>query len=78
VTLRVPQGTSSGKVFRVRGHGVPSSNSAAAGDLLVRVHIAVPNKLSSEETTAVEALSKVLRGSPRRYLDWNDKTGGDQ
>lgn len=78
VTLRVPKGTGSGKVFRVRGHGVPASNGAATGDLLVRVNVAVPSSLSPEETAAVEALSKALRESPRRHLDWDDKAGSDR
>ncbi|MDA8399181.1 MAG: molecular chaperone DnaJ [Actinomycetota bacterium] len=71
VTLRVPKGTGSGKIFRVRGHGVPAGNGAPVGDLLVRVDVAVPSELSPEEKGAVEALSKVMQDSPRNYLGWD-------
>lgn len=43
VTLKIPAGTTSGKTFRVRGRGVPSSRGKP-GDLLVKTEIAVPSK----------------------------------
>jgi molecular chaperone DnaJ len=67
VTLRVPPGTRSGRTFRVKGKGVPTSKGA--GDLLVTVEVAVPSKLSSAERKAVEALQAASNGeSPRAHL----------
>jgi molecular chaperone DnaJ len=66
VTLRIPAGTRSGRTFRVKGHGVPLSSGA--GDLLVTVEVAVPQKLSAAEREAIETLSGVVGESPRRYL----------
>ena len=66
VTLRVPAGTPSGRTFRVKGRGVPTSKGA--GDLLVTVEVAVPPKLTDQERHAVEALARATDQSPRSYL----------
>lgn len=64
VTLRVPAGTPSGRVLRVRGAGV-GDHSTGRGDLLVTVKVAVPTSLSDSERRAVEALAEATP-SPRR------------
>jgi molecular chaperone DnaJ len=67
VRLRVPPGTRSGRTFRVKGRGVQSKKGA--GDLLVTVEVAVPQKLSAAERKAVEALAAASDGtSPRAHL----------
>lgn len=50
VALRIPEGTQNGRVFRLRGKGMPARGSSPAGDLLVTVHVALPTDLSDEET----------------------------
>jgi molecular chaperone DnaJ len=54
VTLRIPQGTSNGRTFRVKGKGIPRKDGTR-GDLLVTVEVAVPAKLSAAAREAVEA-----------------------
>ncbi|MDX8404405.1 MAG: molecular chaperone DnaJ [Mariprofundaceae bacterium] len=49
VKIRIPAGTESGRVFRLRGHGVPDVRTGQTGDLYVRIHIAVPKKLSEKQ-----------------------------
>ena len=66
VTLRIPPGTRSGRTFRVRGHGVPAKDGA--GDLLVTVEVAVPQRLSDAEREAIEALANASKESPRNHL----------
>jgi molecular chaperone DnaJ len=56
VTVKVPAGTRSGRVFRVAGHGVPAPGKP--GDLLVSFDIDVPAKLSAEQKRALEAFAK--------------------
>lgn len=63
VTVRVPPGTPSGRVLRVRGHGV--RHDGHRGDLLVTVEVAVPTKLSRKERKAVEDLAAAMDWSPR-------------
>jgi molecular chaperone DnaJ len=66
VTLKIPEGTPSGKVFRVKGRGVKSKKST--GDLLVTVQITVPRKLSKQQREAVEAFAAATTDSPREHL----------
>ena len=47
--LKIPAGTQSGTVFKMRGKGMPELNGGPHGDLLARVLIAVPRKLTSEQ-----------------------------
>jgi molecular chaperone DnaJ len=69
VTVRVPPGTPSGRVLRMRGHGVPR-RGGGRGDLLVTVEVAVPTHVSAKERKAVEALAKSMNGNanPRTHL----------
>jgi molecular chaperone DnaJ len=66
VTLRLPEGTPSGKVFRVKGRGVALKKGT--GDLLVTVQVAVPPSLSDEQRRAVEAVAEAFTDSPRAHL----------
>jgi molecular chaperone DnaJ len=70
-TLRVAPGTKHGTVQRLRGEGPPKLGSGShpiRGDIHYRFLIDVPEKLSSEQSEAVEALSKVMNGDPRARL----------
>jgi len=50
VKIRIPAGTEGGRVFRLRGHGVPDIRTQSQkGDLYVRVQIAVPKKMSGRQ-----------------------------
>jgi molecular chaperone DnaJ len=62
VGVRVPKGTSDGRILRVRGRGVPK-RSGGHGDLLVTVKVAVPPHLEGETAEALEAYAKAERAS---------------
>src|SRR5689334_11670852 len=62
VGVRVPKGTSDGRILRVRGRGVPK-RSGGHGDLLVTVKVAVPANLEGEAQEALEAYAKAERAS---------------
>jgi len=66
VTLKIPAGTPSGKVFRVKGRGVATTKST--GDLLVTVQVAVPSKLTDEQRNALESIADTLPSAPREHL----------
>lgn len=55
VKMKVPAGSPSGKVLRLKGRGVASSK--ATGDLLVELQVAVPAQLDDAARAAVEALA---------------------
>src|SRR5437879_1292483 len=59
--LVIPTGTQTGKVFKLRGRGVPSLRGRGRGDLIVSVEVVVPEKLSAEEAQLVRQLAE-LRG----------------
>ena len=64
VSLKVPPGTQDGKLLRIKGRGVPRLKGSGRGDLIARVRVTVPSKLSKEERKAVEQLREVVqRGS---------------
>ncbi|MEX0800945.1 MAG: molecular chaperone DnaJ [Dehalococcoidia bacterium] len=48
-TLRIPPGTQSGRVFVLRGKGVPRLHGGGRGDLLVRAGVVVPTDLTDEQ-----------------------------
>ena len=57
--LKIPAGTPNGRLFRLRGKGVPSLRGGTAGDLTVRVVIEVPANLDRRQREALEAFQKV-------------------
>lgn len=60
VLLKVPAGTPSHKIFRLKGKGIPRLNSYGKGDELVRVFAWVPEKLSDAEKKLLKELEKTL------------------
>ena len=65
ISLKVPAGSQDGKLLRVRGKGAPKLNGSGHGDLLARLHVTVPTKLTKAEREAIENLQKVSRENPR-------------
>jgi len=68
ISLKVPAGSQDGKLLRVRGRGAPKLSGQGKGDLLARVRLTVPQKLSKAEREALENLQKVSRENPRERL----------
>jgi DnaJ-class molecular chaperone len=57
LTLKIPAGTNSGTILRVKGKGVPTS-PGKRGDLYVRVKVSLPEKLSKDAKKLIEELKK--------------------
>ncbi|HUR11154.1 MAG TPA: molecular chaperone DnaJ [Flavitalea sp.] len=55
--IKIPPGTQSGKVFRLKGKGFPAVNSYEKGDQLIYVNVWIPTQFSSEEKSMLEKLS---------------------
>jgi molecular chaperone DnaJ len=68
ITLKVPAGTQNGRTFRVRGRGVPGAGRRHAGDLLVSLEVAVPEKLSRKERELLREFASLSELSPRTHL----------
>ncbi len=58
VKVKVPAGTPSGRMLRVKGRGVTSSKGQ--GDLLVEVQVVVPNRLAGDARDALEAFAAAM------------------
>ena len=56
--IKIPAGTHAGKVFRLRGKGLPDVNGYGRGDILIVVDITIPDSLNSKERKLVEELSE--------------------
>src|SRR5712691_661764 len=68
VSLKVPAGTQDGRQLRIRGHGAPKLDGSGKGDLIARLRVSVPKKLSTKEREALEELQKLSHDDPREAL----------
>ncbi len=60
IDLKIPAGTPSGKVFKIKGRGLPDlGNPAIRGDEFVKVEIDVPAKLGDQERSLLQEFAKV-------------------
>jgi molecular chaperone DnaJ len=60
VNIKIPEGTQSGRELRIRGRGVPYLNEKGHGDLIVRVVVEIPRKLSRSQRELVGKLAEAL------------------
>ena len=60
VMLKIPEGTQSGKELRIRGKGVPYLNEKGRGDLIVKVIVQIPKKLSRAQRDLIAELGKTM------------------
>jgi molecular chaperone DnaJ len=62
-SLKIPPGTPSGQIFRLKGKGF-ASMSGPAGDFLVKIVIDVPKDLTEEQKQALQKLTPALKSTP--------------
>jgi len=79
--LKIPAGTQPGRIFSIRGKGIPHLRRNGRGDQLVIVNVAVPTKLTKEQRELFEELAKSLgttvKPQEKGFLDWlNEALGG--
>jgi molecular chaperone DnaJ len=74
-TLKIPEGTQTGQQFRLRGKGVQSVRGGAVGDLLCRVIVETPVKLSKQQKELLQQFQESLDGSKKhspKHSSWLD------
>ena len=78
--LEIPAGTQPGRVFHMKGKGVPRVRSNGRGDQMVIINVDIPKKLTKEQRELFEELAKTLGTAPRPkqkgFLDWLNETLG--
>ncbi len=59
VSMKIPAGTQSGTVLRIRGKGLPDIHHGGTGDLLVHVHVETSARLNASQRRALEEFAKL-------------------
>jgi molecular chaperone DnaJ len=67
VALKVPAETQSGRVLRLRGKGVKSVRASGVGDLLCRVQVETPVKLTEEQKAALRSFDESIQSGGGRH-----------
>lgn len=73
VSLKVPHGTQSGKIFRLRGQGVTTVRDHRKGDLFARVLVETPVNLTSEQESLLKKFEDCISAGGDRH---NPRAGG--
>jgi len=63
--LKIPEGTQTGSVFRLKGKGLPDPHGGGKGDLYVHVQVVTPSKLTREQRKLLQTLAETLRQDNR-------------
>ena len=74
--IKIPAGTQSGKIFRLKGKGFPHVNSYEKGDQLIQVNIWTPQHISPEEKDMLEKMHQSQNFEPKP--EKNDKSFFDK
>jgi molecular chaperone DnaJ len=74
--IKIPAGTQSGKIFRLKGKGFPGVNSYEKGDQLIHVNVWTPQNVTSEEKAMLEKLNSSPNFTPQP--DKSDKSFFDK
>jgi molecular chaperone DnaJ len=79
--LKIPSGTQAGRIFHMKGKGVPHLRRNGRGDQLVIVNVEIPAKLTKEQRELFEKLAATLGTSvnpkEKGFIDWlNEALGG--
>jgi molecular chaperone DnaJ len=59
-TVKIPEGTQTGEIVRLKGKGLPDPHGGGRGDLYVNIHVVTPTKLTREQRRLIEQLGGTL------------------
>ncbi|MCX5706916.1 MAG: molecular chaperone DnaJ, partial [Candidatus Omnitrophica bacterium] len=59
VEMKIPNGTQSSSIFRLKGKGIPDLHGRGVGDELVRVNVEIPRRLSPQQRKIIEEYARV-------------------
>jgi molecular chaperone DnaJ len=60
-TIKIPEGTQSGREFKLRSKGVPHLNEHGKGDLIVEIRVATPSKLNKQQKELLRQLGETMQ-----------------
>lgn len=77
IRLKIPAETQTGKLFRMRGKGVKPVRGGATGDLLCRVNVETPVKLSNKQKDLIKAFENSIQEDGKQHspknASWGDR-----
>ncbi|MDD4170413.1 MAG: J domain-containing protein [Desulfotomaculaceae bacterium] len=68
VTLKIPPRTQAGRVFRLRGMGMPDPGGGSAGNLMIKVKVVIPDTITRQEENLYQKLAQLNKENPRAQL----------
>jgi molecular chaperone DnaJ len=71
--LRIPEGTQSGTIFRIRGKGVPHVNGYGRGDQHVRIQVVTPSKLTEKQKELLREFARLSSDNQKTYGSTSEK-----
>ena len=69
VGIKVPAGSQSGRLMRLKGKGMPKLKGEGSGDLFAKLVVVVPKSLNDREEELVKELAELATDNPRSHLD---------
>lgn len=70
-TIKLPEGTQNGMIFRLRGKGVKALRGSDVGDMLVEVEVEIPSRLTKEQVDKLNAFASALDEIGTSRLAWS-------
>jgi molecular chaperone DnaJ len=68
LSVKVPPGSETGKLLKLKGHGAPKLKGSGRGDLIARLRVTVPKKLTKKQRELLEEYAKATREEPREEV----------
>jgi molecular chaperone DnaJ len=68
LSIKVPGGSETGKLLKLKGHGAPRLKGSGRGDLLARLRVTVPKKLTKKQKELLEDYAKASGEAPREEI----------
>jgi molecular chaperone DnaJ len=72
--VKIPAGTQSGKLLRLRGKGLPHLQGAGHGDMIVRIVVWTPTSLTAEQESLIRKLAKIEADAPEQIDQDEDRS----
>jgi molecular chaperone DnaJ len=73
VSMKIPSGTQSGKIFRLKEKGIPDLHGKGIGDELVRVNVEIPDRLTPQQRQLIEEFARISGEDRNTKQSFSDK-----
>jgi molecular chaperone DnaJ len=74
IELKIPEGTQTGQIFRLKGYGMPSIRSSVYGNLYVEIFVETPIKLSKKQKDLIKEFDESIDNNIPKTKSFFSKT----